>query len=524
VRNIIPFTIIMLILLSITVILGDKITSNTSYARQNNVNTSTSSSSSFFSNMSTSGNSKKDTTPPYVNITYPPYPPTINTGNITIKGTANDSSGIKNITVDTHTFPFNGSFPISAAATPSLISKGNASSWSVPFMFNKTDVYRVVISVTDNSNNTSYPETTINVVLPNKTSSPPPSSNTTTTTTKVEQKIPKIAFVRPTFTESAYQEHGFYRFYFKYGFPPFGTNITTDNDMFTVKTPGSIAELKDESELKNLTNITSLVPINGTELDDISFDGFPDPQPFWIPFIDNVKKDVPNAFTTVMRDEDVNDGHIFTDDNNPNTNTTNRTNAYDILLLFHNEYVTQKEYDNLRQFVKNGGTIVFIDGNVFFAQVKYDKDNHKITLVQGHDWKFDGKVVTRGPSERWYNETKQWVGGNYLINFIANKVTFSNNPFNYTHFEEQFVNNPKDKIIIDYGIKFPPGDYLKNPSLKEKKVATYTLDYGKGQVIMLGIFGQNLADNEKFMKFFDSVIIPKSICPKFQSCNTLYDK
>ena len=106
-------------------------------------------------------------------------------------------------------------------------------------MFNKTDVYRVVIFVRDNSNNTRYAETTINVVLPNKTSSITTSTNTTTT---IGQNTPKIAFVRPTFTEAAYQEHGFYRFYYKYELPPFGTNITTDLHMLTVKTPKSVAE------------------------------------------------------------------------------------------------------------------------------------------------------------------------------------------------------------------------------------------------------------------------------------------
>ena len=47
--------------------------------------------------------------------------------------------------------------------------------------------------------------------------------------------------------------------------------------------------------------------------------------------------------------------------------------------------MTQNKYDNLRQFVKNGGNIVFIDSNTFYAQVLYDIDDHKITLVSGHD-------------------------------------------------------------------------------------------------------------------------------------------
>src|SRR4051794_7088846 len=112
-------------LTSIAVILGGIITPITTFGQQNNVNT--------ILNIPILENPNKDNTPPSVNITYPPYPPTTNSGNITIKGTANDSSGIKAVSASAHNFPFNGSFPFKAAATPSLISKGNISSWSVPF-------------------------------------------------------------------------------------------------------------------------------------------------------------------------------------------------------------------------------------------------------------------------------------------------------------------------------------------------------------------------------------------------------
>ena len=122
---------------------------------------------------------------------------------------------------------------------------------------------------------------------------------------------PKIAFVRPTFTEAAYQEHGFYRFYEKHGYPPEGTNITTDLDMLTVKTPNSVTEQYNKTDLMHLTNLTATIPLNGSNLDDISFHGFPDHQEFWMPFIDHIKKDFPNAMITVMRDEDAHDGHMF---------------------------------------------------------------------------------------------------------------------------------------------------------------------------------------------------------------------
>jgi hypothetical protein len=44
--------------------------------------------------------------------------------------------------------------------------------------------------------------------------------------------------------------------------------------------------------------------------------------------------------------------------------------------------MTQKGYDNLKLFVRNGGTIVFIDGNVFYAEVYTTRIS-----TQLHYWK-----------------------------------------------------------------------------------------------------------------------------------------
>ena len=43
----------------------------------------------------------------------------------------------------------------------------------------------------------------------------------------------------------------------------------------------------------------------------------------------------------------------------------NGTNVYDVIMLEHQEYVTQQEYDNLKRFVANGGILILLDGNVF---------------------------------------------------------------------------------------------------------------------------------------------------------------
>jgi len=372
---------------------------------------------------------------------------------------------------------------ITPAKSPSLIPMGNLSKWSIPFEFKKPGVYRIVVTVRDKANNLAYAETTVNIVPLNETS-----------ISGGGHENPRIAFVRYTNTESAYLDNGFYDFYYKHDFPSPEKKITTDLNLLTVKTIPSTSELVEENTLFKLTNTTALLP-TGDEFH------------FWIPFIDHVKKAAPNSTVTVMRDEDVNDGHIFYGDT--------KTNAYDALLLFHNEYVTQQEYANLRQFVINGGTIMFIDPNILYAEVRYDRDNHTITLVKGHDWKFDGKVAQSDVQERWYNETKDWVGGNFLATDIHENVTFSNNPFNYTHFEEQFVNNPKDKIILDYGVTLPP-QYLKNPSLKKIKVATYSLDSGNGKVIMLGLTGHNLANNQAFLRFFDNLITREVLANSFK--------
>jgi hypothetical protein len=66
-----------------------------------------------------------------------------------------------------------------------------------------------------------------------------------------------------------------------------------------------------------------------------------------------------------ISDEQVHDGKIFNDNN-----TNRSSNAYDILFLFHQEYVTPAEYYNLKKFVENGGTIIFNDANIFTTEVR----------------------------------------------------------------------------------------------------------------------------------------------------------
>ena len=86
---------------------------------------------------------------------------------------------------------------------------------------------------------------------------------------------------------------------------------------------------------------------------------------------------------------------------------------------------------------------------MFYAEVAYDQTNNKITLVKGHYWEFDGQKAWQDTAERWAKENTEWVGSNYYC-ASGCKITFGNNPFQYTHYEEQFITNPNAKILIDY--------------------------------------------------------------------------
>jgi N,N-dimethylformamidase beta subunit-like protein len=194
--------------------------------------------------------------------------------------------------------------------------------------------------------------------------------------------------------------------------------------------------------------------------------------------IANLKWIAPESNVTLLTDADVDNGSIF---------TKNASNAFDVIILGHQEYVTQKEYDNLRHFVANGGTMIILDGNVFFAQVKYNQIAHTITLVKGHWWAFNGKSAWKSIGERWRNEPH----------------------------EEQYITNPHDIILLNYnatGLHYKLAPPTSSKSIKHV-IATYELNYQKGRVIAIGIYSEDIITNGKFNRYFDSLLLRYS--PEF---------
>jgi hypothetical protein len=280
----------------------------------------------------------------------------------------------------------------------------------------------------------------------------------------------RIALVEPTFTAAAYN-NSFYVFYQKYNHVPATANITSDLNLLSNK-------------VAKYPTITPTTKVHSAFA--------------MLSLLKNLKLIGPDSNITVLTDADVDNGSIF--ENNAHGIVDTSSNIYDVIILGHQEYVTQKEYDNLKNFVSNGGTTILLDANVFYAQVRLDRNTDTITLVKGHGWAFNGESAWKSVSERWAKETSQWVGSNYLC--YSCDITFANDPWEYQHHEEQYITNPSDKILMNYNASLL---HYPIPSLRPV-IAAYELNYQKGKVISLGIYSDDIITNEKFDRYFDGLL------------------
>jgi hypothetical protein len=281
-----------------------------------------------------------------------------------------------------------------------------------------------------------------------------------------------IALIRPTFTAAAYSDNGFYDFYDKHSLHSRdGRNITEDVSKLTVEIPIKHSHIHPE--------LFEMLPVH-------------------------IEQILQYANIRLIDDTDAHNGEIFKP-----TNDSILTNAYDILMIGHQEYVTQQEYSNLKTFVSNGGTLIVLTGNVFYAEVRYDASDNSVTLVKGHDWNFNGKTAWRDIGERWKDETRKWLGSNYYPVYYHDRSyhQLRNNPFDFignSGGEEQYydITNPRIQIILDYGSSDP-----------RYPIATYKLDYGKGKVIVIGLPSEDIISDpcsrscQKFINFFDYLLL-----------------
>jgi N,N-dimethylformamidase beta subunit-like protein len=337
-----------------------------------------------------------------------------------------------------------------------VMNLSNKTGWSTDPQIAVSQDNNVYVVWTNNA--TGNEETTLRTAIKtNNCALSNPLNNMTNSITnhnKIEKQL-NVAFVDPTFTIAAYDK-SFYLFYSMYD--------------------------KKSDEHSNITDdiglLSSIIPLkydDKVESHDIR---------------NHLKWLLPESNIVRLSDQDVHNGAIF----------NKGTNKYDTLVLGHQEYVTQQEYDNLKQFVANGGILLLLDGNVFYAEVKYDNSTNSISLVKGHYWEFNGKSAWRSVEEKWANETSEWMGSNFLCCWSL-KIKFNNNPFGMKHDEEQHITNPKAKILLDYNAT------EDEPNPRKFTVATYELEYKKGKVIALGFYADHLkGERDRFWRFFDSLL------------------
>jgi len=312
------------------------------------------------------------------------------------------------------------------------------------------------------------------------------------TSSVADEAIQKIALIKNKFTYAAYQNGSFYNFYGMYS-------------------PGMFDRLDDDlnTTITNNLNLLTARPIPEGEFPFYLHPAYKD-EPYiqyYYLIHDLAKRN--NTIVENLTDMDVDQGKIFRE---------NGENAYDVLILFHNEYVSQSEYNNLKRFVENGGTILFTEGNVLYAEIDYDPVNETITLVDGHNWKFNGTAAVNSVAERWLDENRDWMGSNFLNVPSGKPFPFKFNPFNYTHTEEQHLTNSKAKILLNYEAYNLPEEY------SNATVATYEMQYGKGKIVHLGLWGHMVKDNPLFIDYMDRVLIPLALGQNVTELNNSFIK
>ena len=151
-------------------------------------------------------------------------------------------------------------------------------------------------------------------------------------------KSKKTVYVYPIFTQAAYGAKGFYDYY----------NKKCDTTCLTVPIPTKIRGTYSSS----ITTAFALTLLNYSSINDIDIDKNPD----------ILKK-------------------------------------YDKVIVLHNEYVTQKEFDA----ITHHPNVVYLFPNALYAKVNTDYNKGTITLVRGHG--YPDKNTTNGFG--WINDNSK---------------------------------------------------------------------------------------------------------------------
>jgi hypothetical protein len=195
---------------------------------------------------------------------------------------------------------------------------------------------------------------------------------------------------------------------------------------------------------------------------------------------------------------------------------------YDVLILGHEEYVTRAEYNQLKQFVATGGRLVEMSGNSFWAQVNYSRNSGMETFVVGHGFKFDGTKAWKTTYAPFDAESAGWFGstfglGVYTIRgavlektgaFAGAMARASHSgtaftTYSYPHDEVNYLRNfTGTQIVAKFYASVHTLDGKLSFLMPHLPVDAYVHRYGKGEVVCLCVFGEELISHDRSAQFF----------------------
>ena len=212
----------------------------------------------------------------------------------------------------------------------------------------------------------------------------------------------------------------------------------------------------------------------------------------------------------VISDINVTQGALFNPDG---------SRRFDAVVIGHQEYVTQAEYDQLRLFVASGGRLVAMSSNMFYARVDYAPSTLLETFVVGHGgYNFNGRTAWFGNAAPFARNSSGWLGSNYCcfhrFNYTGGVVDASNPvgsmlkqyvggalaPAYRTHEENAVANLTRTSIVATF---------TRQSGLV---VASYIHQYGRGAVFCLCIFGEDFIASDPSTQYFlvASLAVPLS--------------
>src|SRR5579875_3375225 len=300
--------------------------------------------------------------------------------------------------------------------------------------------------------------------------------NGQTSSTSLKSTI-KIAFIKPVFTSTPYSQYRYGSFYAFYSrFAGHRGNITKDLQLLNTSVSSGLAFNQGWGLSYGLNAFMTSQKAKNCGLE--------------------IGK---NIF--VLSDINLTRGDLFYE---------NRTGAgFNVVVMGFTEYATQAEDMSLWHFVADGGTLILIGAQSFLVRIRYNQLTGMETLSLGHGWAFNGKSAWETQASPWGVNNTDWVGsnaccfhrfsyngailnprnqiGSALIKALGTSLAFKY----YLPHEESAVTNSTNTSIIATFLN-------KSGTL----VASYIHLYGKGKVICLCIFGDDIIASDASAQAF----------------------